>query len=324
MPDLPSPRKPPSRFWLYGPYVLLVVAIIAWSVVWMVVSRAATSRMDQAAASLRAQGWTVDWASRRVGGYPFRLNIRLQAPHIAEPSGWSLAAPALEAEAYAYAPGHWVMVAPQGVTLIRPNLGAVVIAGEALRASVTRTGDQPIPQIAIEGWKLTAAPQIGARPLPIASADRFALYLRPLAGDRAEFQLQLAGAAPVAGGLLARLSADRPLNLVWDETVSHAAALGGRDWPSAVRRWSGAGGGLSLTHGELSAGGVTLNAQSGQMVVGADGYLTGKVALDLSHAESGALGEIAPDLPLVSTDLTFRGGKTLLGPFVVGKATKVY
>ena len=60
------------------------------------------------------------------------------------------------------------------------------------------------------------------------------------------------------------------------------------------------------------------------MVVGADGYLTGKVALDLGHAESGALGEIAPDLPLVTTDLTLRGGKTLLGPFVVGKATKVY
>ncbi len=322
MPDLPSPRKPPSRVWLYAPYGALVIAILVWSGVWLLVSHAAVTRMDEAAARLRAQGWTVTWASRQLGGYPFRLNLRLGAARIAEPSGWSVAAPALEAEAYAYAPGHWVMIAPQGVTLTRPNGGAVSVAGEVLKASVIRAGDQQTPQIAIEGRKLSAAPLSGGRPLPIAAADRFALYLRPLAQDQAEFQLQLDGATPAAGGLLARLSADHALNLVWDEALSHAGALSGRDWPSAVRRWSLAGGDLSLVHGELSAGGVSLTAQSGRLTVGDDGYLAGRVALDLGHG--GGLGDAIPGVSLASTDLTLSGGRTRLGPFVVAKAPKVY
>ena len=326
MPDLPSPRKPPSRFWLYAPYALLLVVILSWSAAWLVISHVAAARMDETAARLRSQGWSVDWARRQVGGYPFRLNVRLQSLHIAEPSGWSLAAPGLEAEAYAYAPEHWVMVAPQGVTLTRPDSGAVMISGQVLRASIARLAGQSIPQVAIDGRALTVAPQTGAKPLPITAADRFALYLRPLAGDQAEFQLQLTGAAPLTGGLLASLSNEGPLNLVWDETLSHVSALAARDWPSAVRRWSAAGGDLTLVHGALSAGGVSLTARSGRTVVDGDGYLSGSLKAGLARTGGGlmTLGEVTVLAPRVENDLDLRGGKLRLGPFVLGKAPKVY
>ena len=329
MPDLQSPRKPPNRLWLYGPYVALAIVVAAWTVAWVAIRQQAISAMDQAAGRLRAQGWTIAWSQRTVEGYPFRLLVRLGQPRIAEPSGWSLAAPALEAEAYAYAPGNWVILAPQGVTLTRPFGGAAAIGGQVLKAGFTHLDGQALPQIGIEGRGLSLQPAPGAQALPITSAGRFAFYLRPLPNDAAEFQLQLGQATPTATALLARLSGERPLDLVWDESVTHVSQLTGRDWPSAVRRWSQAGGGVSLDHGEVDAGDVKVDALSGQSAVDADGHLAGDLLLDFSHAggatqrlAGGGLGGLAG--ALARTDLTFSGGKIRLGPFVIGKAPRVY
>ena len=35
MPEPDAPRKPPKRFWLYAPYVLLAVAAVGWSGWWV-------------------------------------------------------------------------------------------------------------------------------------------------------------------------------------------------------------------------------------------------------------------------------------------------
>ncbi len=320
MPDLPSARKPPSRFWLYAPYVGLLVVIVVWSLVWLGIRQTLIGQFDQTAARLRAQGWTASWSSRSVGGYPFRLLVKLQQPHFAEPSGWSLSAPALEAEAYAYAPGHWVMVAPRGVTLGRPLAGPAAITGQVLRASITRIDGQAVPQLALEGRGLSLQPAPNAQPLPITRADRLAFYLRPLPGDQAEFQLQLTSATPAPEALLARLGGQQPLNLVWDETLSQVSQISGRDWPSAVRRWSQAGGRASLDHGEIEAGEAKVVAPKGDSTVDASGRLAGALTLDFSHA--GATGRQLGGL--AHADLTLEDGKIRLGPFAIGKAPRIY
>lgn len=325
MPDLPSLRKPHSRFWLYAPYAGLLVMVAAWSLAWVLIRQAAVGQFDQAAAALRAQGWTIAWDQRSVGGYPFRLHARLTRPRFREPSGWSLAAPSLEAEAYAFAPGHWVILAPEGLTMARPFGGAAAISGQALKASFNPMDGQDAPQLALEGRGISVAPQPGAQPLPITRAERLAFYLRPLPGDTAEFQLQLDGATPSPSALLARLGGQQPVTLVWDETVSHVSQFSGRDWPGAVRRWSRGGGAVSLNHGEIEAGEARLNAQSGQYSVDDDGRLAGDLTLDFSHA--GAASQRLGGLPagaLAHADLNFAGGKIRLGPFVIGKAPRIY
>ena len=327
MPDLPSPRKPPRRFWLYAPYGLFLALAFVWSLAWLVVRGQAVERLDQTAARLRSQGWTVIWSDRRLDGYPFRLHLRLDAPQIREPSGWAIAAPALEAEAYAYAPDHWVVVAPSGVSLTRPGAGTVDLAGQGLRASLSPApAGGALPQIAVQGWKLAATALPDSRPLPVAQADKFAFYLRDLPGDQAEFQLQLEGAIAQPGGVLEQISGKQPLALVWDETFDHASALRGPAWPVAVRAWSRAGGGLSLTHGEIDSGEVTMTARSGRLQVDEAGYLAGDFNLDLRHARAAPqrMGAELGMAALAGGDLSLGGGKARLGPFVIGKAPKVY
>lgn len=330
MPEPIAPRKPPSRFWLYAPYGLFAAAIMAWSLVWLWISHQTADRMDEAARRLRAQGWRIQWAERQIGGYPFRLNVRLAGVTLVEPSGWGVIAPAVKAEAYAFAPSHWVALADQGVQIQRPSGGPVTVTGQALRLSLNPIAGQALPQAALEGWKLTFATPVGGRAFAVSAADHAALYLRPLARDGGEFQLQLTTATPTAGGLLARLSAARPVSLVWDETLTHASALSGRDWPSAVRAWSRAGGELSLAHGEIDTGQVTLTAQSGRLTVSDDGQLTGAVILDLSHAHAaperlaGPAPARAPAPPLAHAPLSLESGRMSLGPVEIGPAPRVF
>jgi len=325
MPDMSSPRKPPRRFWLFAPYVIALIAALAWSAAWFVLSAAAVGRMDATAVRLRAKGWTVAWSARTVSGFPFRIDVSLRDPRLAEPSGWAIAAPRIDSEAYAYAPTHWVLVAPGGLTLTRPGRGAVVIAGHALRASVAASLDHRPPRVAIEGLGLTLTPAPGAKPLPISACDHLGLYLRPTAGDQAEFQLNLQGASPSAGALIERLAPGQTLSLVWDQSLTQVSALHGRTWPAAVQAWSAAGGGLVQAHGQLSAAGLDLTLSADRLTVGPDGRVEGPLSAKL-HNGKGPLfvGEAAILASLFSTDMQLRDGALWLGPFKIAGAPRVY
>lgn len=326
MPDMSSPRKPPRRFWLFAPYGAVLVVALVWSMVWLDLSQQIVHGLDATAARLRERGWTVEWSERTVGGYPFRLDVNLEAPRIAEPSGWSVAAPRLKGEAYAYAPGHWVLAAPQGLTLTRPGRGAVSIAGQALRASVIAAGGDQAPRIAVEGLKLAFTAGAGATPLPIATCDHLGLYLRSLPGDAAEFQLHLEGAVPTRGGLLARLDPSQPVSLIWDQSLTRVSALRGANWPSAVRAWSAAGGVLTLAHGQLSATDLIITVKSDQMSIDPDGRPEGALSLDLSQAGAAParLGPAVALATLFKTSLRLKDGSLLLGPFRIAAAPRVY
>src|SRR5690606_28959594 len=127
--DLPPPRKP-RRLGLYIPFILLLLAVAAWTVFWFWARGEAATRMDAAAADLRTAGYEISWKDRGVGGYPFRLNMTLTEARIREPSGWGLEAPMLEAHAFMHAPAHWIIAAPQGLTFVRPLGGPVAVSGE--------------------------------------------------------------------------------------------------------------------------------------------------------------------------------------------------
>jgi hypothetical protein len=345
-PDIP--RKPSEpvrvrRFWLYAPYVALLVVMIGWSLYWVWARATLGARMDAEAARLRETGFTMDWKSRSIGGYPFRIDVTLDGLRLGEPSGWALTAPEIKAETYAYRLDQWIGYAPQGVTLTRPVSGAVTITGPALRASYASTG-QGVPRIAVEGLKLVFTPQTGARPFLIGAAEHLDFHLRPYGEDRAEFLLRVDGASAPAGAILAQIAENRPMDIAWEGRLSHVSALHGRDWPTAAQTWTGVGGGLEVEHGLLSAGPVSLNLRPGRLTIGNDGRLRGGVGLDLrpaaaiirSLAASRMIEPSAADSalaviqaqaaggPTTQTDLTFLAGQTLFGPVAVGPSPKVY
>lgn len=72
----PIPVRRRSRFWLYAPFVLLVLIAAGWSGFWFYVQGQVTQTLDNALAREAQAGRTWTCADRSVGGYPFRIEVR--------------------------------------------------------------------------------------------------------------------------------------------------------------------------------------------------------------------------------------------------------
>jgi hypothetical protein len=346
MPEPAAPSKPqsrPRRFWLWAPYVAVAVLAAAGAIGWFGLKIGLERGLDATAQRLTAQGYALSWKSRRVDGFPFRLDLTLEEPRIAEPSGWALAAAQLKGEAFAYDPGHWILAAPSGVILTRPGKGAVAVSGQALRASLGALGTAA-PRFAFEGLKLAFKPEPGATAMPIVSADRLEMHLQPGPGDQAALLVRLDGGRAEPSGALGHLAGAKPVALIWDSRLSHLSQIAGVDWPSAVRRWVAAGGQMTVVQAGLTLGGATLASQAGSLTVGEDGRLRGALPLTLRQGEAaldalGAARALDPDAAHTAAAvararqgadgsaamaLTFQAGVATLGPVNLGPALKLY
>jgi hypothetical protein len=343
LPDLPAPRKPPNRWWLYGPYLALALAVLIWSGAWLVIEGQVAARLDALARPAASGGASLGWDHRRISGYPFRIEVVLDGARASEPSGWGVTAPQVRAETNAYDLKHWTAYAPRGVVLERPDAGAVSITGEALRASLALEGPERT-RVSLEGLKLAFAPKPDAKSFPLISADHLDAHTRPAGPDQVEFLVQMQGAILAPGPLLGRLAEGAPVSSAWHGTLSKASALAGGDWPAMARAWRAAGGEIELIGGDLDAGPVRLEASGGHLGVAPDGRLSGMINLGLARlpaslaafAQAGALdpglvrgaGEIvqarAASAPTAKVDLTFQAGAATLGPLAIGPAPRVY
>jgi hypothetical protein len=319
------------------------MAAVVGGVYWFVLKARLEQGLDAAAEHMRAQGYDLSWKRRRVDGFPFRLDLTLDEPRVAEPSGWALAAPQLKGEAFAYEPAHWIWAAPSGLVLTRPGKGAVTVTGQALRASLSGLSG-PAPRFSFEGLKLVLTPLPGAAPAALTAADRLELHLQPGPDDQAALLIRLDGGHANLPAALNGPASAKPVSLIWDSRLSHISQLSGPDWPSAVRRWTAGGGQMSVVQAGLTLANATLADQSGTLSVDADGRLSGALPLTLRQggAALGALGAVHavdPDAAQAATaiaqarqgadgtaamTLTFQAGVATLGPINLGPALKVY
>jgi hypothetical protein len=345
MPDPAAERKPPRRFWLYAPYALVGIAALGWSLGWWVLTGKVKTDMDKQAEALRQAGYQVSWTSRKIGGYPFRIDVTLTEAKLSEPSGWGLSFPVLKTEAFAYSLNHLVLVAPDGVTVMRPVSGPMRVTAKALRASLVQSG-VALPRLAVEGVGLGFSPEPGAGRFGLASADKLEFHLIPGGKDEMAMLLRLDGGKASGGGLTARLAGSKPVSLLWDATLSQREAFKGRDWPDAVRSWTAAGGALSLKQGGLSLGDTQMGLIGGRLTVGADGRLRGSLEANLKLGVQALLamgdnGLIDPSAAQIAAaviqareagleakgarvNLNFEAGRTTIGPVALGQAPKVY
>lgn len=73
------PTRRQSRFWLYGPTLLLAILAAAWSVFWFYARGRAAAEIDAALAREAKRGRTWTCTDRSIGGYPFRIELRCNA-----------------------------------------------------------------------------------------------------------------------------------------------------------------------------------------------------------------------------------------------------
>jgi len=344
VPDPTAPRKP-SRIRLFLALGLFLLVVLGWTAVWIWARGEARTRMDAAVETLRKAGYEVSWKDRGIGGYPFRLNVTLTEARVRDRSGWALAAPLLEGQAFMHAPNLWVVAAPQGLTFTRPVGGPVRVSGKLIRASLSHLTNTP-PNLSFEGVGLTFEPTAGAQPFGLHAADRVEFHLRQApseVGDEAGVWLAVKNGKAQLSGLLGRIAGDKPISIEWDGRMSKISAFRGADWPDAVRNWTRAGGRMDVKRGGLTAGDALIGVNSGALSVGSDGRATGVLDVSLRQAPRALdamsdTGAIPPDRAaaasavaqarqtgdLARATLNFEAGQTTLGPVAISPAPKVY
>ena len=342
LPDPQPPRKL-SRLGVYAPMAIFVVLAIGWTAFW-IWNRAETGRqMDATAAELRKAGYQISWASRGIGGYPFRLNVTLTGFRASEPAGWAVEAPRLESQAYMHAPGQWIIAATEGATFVRPVGGPVAVRGKLIRASLGSLKRYP-PSFSFEGVELTFQPAPGAQPFGLASAERLEFHTRAGPDDEGGIFAEVKGGKAAPGGLMAALAGDKPVVFEWNSTLSKMSALTGADWPSAVRAWSAAGGRMTVRRAGLTAGDAAIGVSAGTLGADSGGRLSGLLDVTLRQAPRalavmGATGLIPPEAAAAGAvviaarqgtaqaaraTINFQAGQTTLGPVALGPAPAVY
>ncbi len=321
-PQSQPPRKRPSRFWLFAPYIALLVAVLAWSAVWQVEKWRLQGALPKQAAALQKQGYTAQWSSLKIDGYPFRLRVTMIGPQLADSAGWGVSATRMEAMALAYAPDRWVLAAPEGLIVTRPGQGAITVSGKAIRASVGGLGTAQ-PRFSFEGDAVTLTPAPGAAPPAFGAADKLEAHLQPGPNDQAALLLRIDGAQlrPETG--LAKLAAGKPFDLLWDSRLTRFSALRGSNWPGALQAWRNAGGLVTVADAKLGLAGVTLEGQGGPITVDTDGRLKGELPLKLQGGEGSAKALLQAIGLLGAVPLRFQDGHAAIGPMPVGQALKI-
>ena len=291
-----SPQGKPSRLWLYAPFVLVAVAVVAWSAYWFGTRQALIQAVEAEVARLHTDGYELSWANRQVGGYPFRLDVTLVDPQLRTPGGWTVSCPRLEAEAFLHSPGHWIMATPKGFTFSPAKGGPVEVRGSTLRASFQDLTRRP-PSVSMEGVGLRFKSLDAGKAFALTRAARLELHLRPGPDHQGAVFFRLEGGLPTPGTALGQWAGSQPVSAEAD------ALLNALDHAGTTKDWSAAGGAIRVRHAVASAGSITART-SGQLTLDPQGQISGKLPLSLSKGDT-ALGH---------QDLVFDGGHSRLGP----------
>ena len=339
-----------SRKGLFAPFIIVGLLLAAWTGWWFYLAHQVEQRLDAQMATLRTQGWTIADGGRSLTGWPFRVSLTYAHPSILAPSGHGLAGPRLAAEANAWDPVKWVVVAPDGVVLTRPGKGKVAVRGDAIRMSVHGL-TQRWPNVALELVNPVFQPHPGAEPFPIARAGRIEFYMKPHAAaataptDDVDVLFRLIDAEGRSQGPVEGLAQDGKLTVQAEAVIEKASALSGMDAAGVFSNWTRAGGRFTRVRGEAKAGESGAILSSDLLVAGPDGRLTGQVSLKaekplpaisgLARSGSGAVNRVGAAGAAAATavtggsgdvDLTlvFRNGRTYLGPFALAPAPKLF
>ena len=292
----------------------MAIALIAWTAVWFHLKAEVSRRLDAAARQTRANGGVLTWSSVAVSGWPFRLDVDLRGLSWGAPKGWNVDAPRITAEASAFTPDHWVLVAPNGLELVRPSGDKVEVTGATLRASISHPAERP-PTISLEGIGVAFTPAPGSGPYFLSHADEIHLHTMTGPSDQGAFYLELDGAQATPTGLLGALTHGASATLTVDAVFDHAGSLAGPSWPAAAAAWAGAGGHFEARTLKLVARGVALDASGAKLGLTPDGRLSGAFDARVHIDDAPAAGRAT---------LTFENGRARLGPVDLGPAPKLY
>ncbi|MCC5978563.1 MAG: DUF2125 domain-containing protein [Salinarimonas sp.] len=243
----PPKRRRGGRFWLFAPYVLLVTVIVVWSVGWFFVRDRVDSEIEIRLAREADLGRNWDCADRRVGGFPFRIDISCASLIFTRADGATFSLGPTRALAQVYQPRH-VIVEAAGPFRGTDGIASFEGDWESLRMSVRELG-RGTEQFALD----LRAPEIsvqGMAPAPVeASAERFELYLRPapdLAAAEGAVDMVMRATDARAPALDRLVGDDRPAQVEIGARTTNLRNLRTGAPRQMAQSWRDAGGTMTL------------------------------------------------------------------------------
>lgn len=333
-------RRRGSRFWLFAPFVVVGLVIVAWAAAWFVIRDRAATEIDAALAREAAAGRVWTCADRTIRGFPFRIEVSCASLALARADGVTLTVGPTTAVAQVYQPRH-VIVESRGP--LRASDGAITIDGtwSLLEASVRGIG-RGSEQVAIvaENAQVRAG---GALPQPLeVSGERFEAYLRPspqAPGGRPGVDLLLRASNAKAPALDPLTGNDAPARLEVQARATDVRGLPGGSFADTLDAWRDAGGAVDLalidvlkgpTHVQLK-GRLALDAQrrpAGRVEIsaaGVDGILASVLGSDRAGFAGAMLGALTGGRPAPGADPALRPlpplrlaeGRVYVGPLAL-------
>ena len=341
------------------PFAIVLIVLVVWTAWWFWLSQQVRDRLDLAAEGLRAQGWEVAYSEPTLTGWPFRTRLESEHVRLTAPTGHEIAAPHLAAEANAYRPDRWVVVADEGLVLTRGDKGKVAVAAPVIRASASGL-TQPFPNLALEVLEPVFTAHPGAEPFPLERAERIELYLRPGEAREAEGEtvqtalpasqrnvdvlFRLIDATGRDGGPIAFMSRDGLFSLQAETVVENFQGLSGPDAPTLLAAWTASGGRFLDVRGEMQAGDSAARLTADELRADEDGRLVGTLRLSADRAApaltglarsetvnrtatvgaaaaAGASEVLTGDVEL---EVEFREGRAWMGPFNLAPAPELF
>jgi len=290
----PPPRRR-SRWPLYAMPALLLVLAVGWSIFWFVAASRIDTELDGWRDREARAGRVYDCTQRKVGGFPFRLEVQC--------SGVSVALAAQTAQQSAskvpitarLADIHVVAQIYDPTRIIAEFTGPATLTDLGQQPSVT--ANWTLGQASVAG--LPAAPQraslafdhpsvdllTGAVPAPLLRADHLELHGRLADGstqDNPVIETVLRLVAAKVLGVHPVLQ--DPFNAEIRAKFRGLKDLTPKPWPVRFREIQAAGGRIDITQSRFEQGEV-LALAAGSLSLNPDGRLDGQLAMTVAGLE---------------------------------------
>lgn len=332
----PLPTRRRSRFWLYGPFMLLVVLAAAWSAFWFYARGRIATEIDVALAREVERGRTWTCTDRSIGGFPFRIELRCNALSLTS-TRWGDAVRVQTGPAVVvgqvYSPGLVILEASSPAKVTLPEGRVLDLTWKNLDASFAWRSPERFALVASEPRGVLTTPGITTENWGAATLEAHLRRnpTRPAAEQAVDIAVTAKGTIlPPVDALLGNTDAGE---IDLQATLTQAENFRKGFNPDALESWRGANGTFELTRLVSTKGKARVDG-SGQLLLNSLHRVAGDLQLAAAGIEQigglrignllGGLGGFlggrgsntaaAPGLTTLPP-VSLREGRVFIGPF---------
>lgn len=261
----------------------LLLAVVAWTVVWFMVATVVDRHAEKAEDAARDAGAIAECLNRSVQGFPFRIEVRCAKGSRIGNREASVTVDGLTAAALIYKPSRLIFETQGPAIVDAPGMPEVAADWDLAHASARVDLDnQALERLDFEVKKGTVVIG-GAAPIPFHELD---INVRRNPADASDLDVNLhldKMTAPLVGTM--------PLSLIVRGTLASGAPLLAGHPEETVHILATEGLTFAIDTATLEMD-ETILAAGGQLTLGSDGLLSGKIDV--------ALAGVGEELPIIS------------------------